>query len=196
LEEVIREWHASGELKVLPGDTADAARDKSRLAARRRTGAPALTDLDAPAPSGSSEAPSDTLARQALDAIVQIEHEAQQKRRAQADGLRQSRRAILDQLKDLHRQIDQVDRALAAFSGTFTPVKAKGARRDLSDVRERMGRWLEARRGEKFHAGLLAREFPELQGTAVSYVLKPLVEAGRVQADASEGLKRPKYFAP
>ena len=90
----------------------------------------------------------------------------------------------------------QLARMLAAISSTFAPAKAKGTRRDLSDVRERMGRWLEARRGEKFNAGPLAREFPELQGTAVSYVLKPLVEAGRVQVDASEGMKRPKYFAP
>ena len=59
-----------------------------------------------------------------------------------------------------------------------------------------MGRWLEGRRGEKFNAGTLTREFSELQGTAVSYVLKPLVGAGRVQVDASEGMKRPKYFAP
>lgn len=196
LAEVIREWHASGELKVLPGATADAAPDKSRTASRKRSSAQAPMDLDAPAPSGASEAPSDDLARETLNAVAQIEHEAQQKKHAQVDGLRQSRRAILDQIKDLNRQINQIDRALAAISSATAPVKAKGAHRDFSEVRERMGLWLEARRGEKFNAGILAREFPELQGTAVSYILKPLVAAGRVQADASEGMKRPKYFAP
>jgi len=196
LAQVIREWHASGELKVLPGDTAGAAPDKSRKATRKRSDAQAPTALEALVPSGSSEAPSSDLARQVLDSIAQIEHEAQQKKRAQVEGLRQSRRAILDELKDTRRQITQVDRAMAAISGTFAPAKAKGARRDLSDVRERMGHWLEARRGEKFNAGPLTREFPALQGTAVSYVLKPQVEAGRDQAAASEGLKRPKYFAP
>ena len=193
---MIREWHASGELKVIPGDIAGAALDKSRKGSRKRSDAQAPTALEAPVPSGSSEAPSSDLARQVLDSIAQIEHEAQQKKRAQVDGLRQSRRAILDQLKDLRRQIAQIDGAMAAISGATAPAKAKGRRRDLSDVRERMGRWLEARRGEKFSAGTLAREFPELLGTAVSYVLKPLVGAGRVQVDASEGMKRPTYFAP
>ncbi len=196
LAEVIREWHASGELKVLPAGAAAAAPDMPRRAYRKRSGAPAPANLDAPAPSGSSAAPSSTLAREALDAVAQIDHEARQKKHAQMDGLRQSRRAILDQLKHFRREIDQIDRALAAISGTSAPAKVIAARRDLSDVRERMGLWLEARRGEKFNAGLLAREFPELQGTAVSYVLKPLVEVGRIQADASAGMKRPKYFAP
>ena len=196
LAEVIREWHTSGELKVLPGNTAGAAPDTSRRASRKGSGAPAPAGLEAPPPSGSSETPSDTFARQILDSVAQIEHEAQQKKRDQVDGLRQFRRAILDQLKDLSRQIDQIDRALAAISSTTAQAKAKGAHRDLSDVRERMGCWLEARRGEKFNAGILAREFPDLQGTAVSYVLKPLVAAGRIQVDAFEGLKRPKYFAP
>jgi hypothetical protein len=139
LAEVLREWHASGELKVLPGNTADVAPDKSRAASRKRSGTQAPADLDAPAPSGSSEAPSSDLARQVLDSIAQIEHEAQQKKRAQVDGLRQSRRVILDQLKDSRRQIDQIDRALAAVSAAMAPTKAKGTRRDLSDVRERMG---------------------------------------------------------
>jgi hypothetical protein len=137
LAEMIREWHASGELKVLPGAIADTASDKSRKASRKRSGDQAPADLVS-APPGSCEAPSDTLARQVLDSVAQIELEAQQKKRAQVDGLRESRRAILDQLKDLHRQIDQFNRALAAISGT-TSAKAKGARRDLRDVRERMG---------------------------------------------------------
>ena len=196
LAEMIREWHAAGELKVLPVATTDASPETTRRASRKRSGTQTSANLDASVPSSSSEAPSSDLARQVLDSVAQIEQEAQQKKRDQADGLRQSRRAILDQIRDFRRQADQIDHALAAISGTSSLAKAKGTRRDLNDVRERMGRWLEAHRGEKFNAGILTHEFPELQGTAVSYVLKPLVAVGRVQADASEGVKRPKYFAP
>ena len=139
LAEVIREWHTSGELKILPRTTAEAAPDTSRKAPRKRSGIQAPVGLDAPSPSSSAEALSNTFARQAVDSVAQIEHEAQQKKRAQVDGLRQSRRAILDQVKGLRRQIDQIDRALAAVSAAMAPTKAQGTRRDLSDVREHMG---------------------------------------------------------
>ena len=79
--------------------------------------------------------------------------------------------------------------------GGTPPAQYSRPHCDLSELREHMGMWLESRRGEKFSAAALAGEFPELGTTAVSYVLRPLVKAGRIQTDASEGSKRPKYFA-
>jgi hypothetical protein len=72
--------------------------------------------------------------------------------------------------------------------------KERRERRNLEEVRERVGRWMEGRKGQKFMAGDLVREFPELDGVAVSIFMKPLVEAGKVKTDTSEGNRRMKYF--
>ena len=115
------------------------------------------------------------------------------------EGLRESRAAVSREIKGLLRQISQIDSALTEIAGASAATPATQytrARRDLGELRKRIGAWLEGRRGEKFGAGALADEFPELENTAVSYVLKPLVQSGRIQVDASAGSKRPKYFAP
>ena len=52
------------------------------------------------------------------------------------------------------------------------------------------------RKGQKFAAGDLVREFPELEGVVISIFLKPLITAGHVQTDTSEGIRRTKYFVP
>ncbi len=193
---MIREWHKAGEL-VVKGGEEDSSSPKSSRKSRSRAGknVSAVLNLDL-SEVDPSVAPDNTVARQALETIAEINREAQQKKRAQVEALNQSRAAILQQLKDIQQQIAQIDEVLAAITGKPAAAPAKSGRRDLSDVRERMGRWLEARRGEKFGAGILAKEFPELGATAVSYLLKPLVESGRLLTDASEGIKRPKYFAP
>jgi hypothetical protein len=185
LKEMIREWNAAGELAAASGD--ESAAEKSRKPRPKSRAATA-------AAAGLSDASDDALTRNALEAVAQINREAQQKKRAQLDTLRQSRSAILAQIKDVQHQIDQIDAALAAITGQRAAAPKSG-RRDLSDLRERMGRWLESRRGEQFGAAALAHEFPELGDTAVSYILKPFVESGRLKADFSEGPKRPKYFA-
>ena len=196
LKEMIRQWHAAGEL-VVAGSVAESEAEKASRKSRSRSGRRPAADLDSSfSEVDLSSAPDNAVARQALESFAQINRETRQKKQAQVETLRQSRTAILDQLKDIQHQIAQIDAALAAITGKPAAASPKAGRRDLSDVRERMGCWIEARRGEKFGAGVLAKEFPELGDTAVSYLLKPLVESGRLHTDASEGMKRPKYFAP
>jgi hypothetical protein len=57
-----------------------------------------------------------------------------------------------------------------------------------------VGRWLEGRRGQKFAAGDLMREFPELDGQVMSIFLKPLVDAGKVATDTTQGRRWTKYY--
>jgi hypothetical protein len=187
LKEMIREWHKAGELVTAEGDEPV---EKTSAKPRPRAGTRTAGSVDTGAPAAD-----DVFARQALEAVAQINREADLKRKAQVETLLHSRDAIRTQIKDVQSHIAQLDAAIAAITGQRPPAPRSG-RRDLSDVRERMGCWIEARRGEKFGAGVLAREFPELGDTAVSYLLKPLVESGRLKTDASEGAKRPKYFAP
>jgi hypothetical protein len=144
-----------------------------------------------PSPFSSDNA----LARQTMEAIAKIDREAQQKKRAQGEALLKARDSILGRIDELNHQLAQIDKAMTAITGKAAPAQSKHARRDFNDVRERIGRWLEARHGEKFGAGDLVREFPELEGAAVSYVLKPLVEGGQVRTDTADGSRRPKYYA-
>lgn len=134
------------------------------------------------------------LAKQALEAIDQIDREAQQKKQAQADGLKKARETITERMNELNHQLAQIDKALAAITGQPAAPRTKRPRRDLNEIRERVGRWMEGRRGQKFGAGDLATEFPELEGVAISIFLKPLIEEGKVKTDSSEGIRRMKYF--
>jgi len=54
---------------------------------------------------------------------------------------------------------------------------------------------MEGRKGEKFMARDLAREFPELKGVQVSIFMKPLIDSAKIKTDAGEGIQRMKYFA-
>ena len=79
----------------------------------------------------------------------------------------------------------------------FDVIHAQGAvlpSADIITAHISNARWLEGRRGQKFGAGELVREFPELDGTPISIFLKPLVESGKVRTDTSEGIRRTKYF--
>jgi hypothetical protein len=199
LRELIREWHTSGELLHTAVETGEPAEAKTRKKSRVRDINVCTPDLETALSSKvSMETVDNSLVRQALETVAQIEQEARQKKRAQMEGLRDSRTAIVREIRDLNRQISQMDKALQAMAdhhaGTLAALYTR-THRDLSELRERMGVWLESRRGEKFGAAALAGEFPELGNTAVSYVLRPLVKAGRIQTDAFEGSKRPKYFA-
>ena len=54
---------------------------------------------------------------------------------------------------------------------------------------------MEGRRGQKFGAGDLLREFPELDGVQIGSFLKSLIDAGQIKTDVTEGIRRTKYYA-
>jgi hypothetical protein len=136
------------------------------------------------------------IAKNALEAIEQIDRDAKQKKMGQLQSLQTARDDLLERRNELDRQLAQIDKAIAAVTGKPThPNGEQRIRRNFDDVRDRIGRWMVGRQGQKFGAGDLAREFPELEGTEISYVLKPLVESGKIKTDASEGVKRVKYYA-
>ena len=144
----------------------------------------------------SPELPENALTQKVLAEIEKIEAEARQRKLAQLETLQQARGNILERIGELQHQLAHIDKAIAAADGKPGAIRGdKPLRRNLNDVRERVGRWLQERKGQKFGAGDLVKEFPELEGTPISYLLKPLVQSGQVQVDASEGIKRPKYFA-
>jgi hypothetical protein len=139
--------------------------------------------------------PDNALAKQALDAIRQIEREAQEKRLVQLEQLKSAKASIMERVNELHHQLAQIDKAMEAITGE-PAVHERSERRNLKEVRERVERWMEGHKGEKYGAGDLAKEFPELEGVSISLFLKPLVESGKIHTDVSAGLRRTKYFIP
>ena len=139
--------------------------------------------------------PDNSLARKAIEAIQMIEEEAKGKKMAQLESLQSAKAAIHERMNELTHQLAQIDDAIASIKGV--PVhKEKRVRRNLDDDRERVARWMTGHKGQKFGAGDLVREFPELEGTVMSAFLKPLVQEGKVHTDVSEGIRRTKYFIP
>ena len=140
------------------------------------------------------------IAKKALDEIQKIEAEAKQKKLAQRESLEQTRASILDRIEELKHQLAQVDGALAMIDGKKPPQPKpnsgteKKPRRDWEQVRERVLRWMEERKGEKFHARDLAKEFPELEGQQVSLFLKPLRDVLAIRTDKTEGVQNVKYY--
>ncbi len=142
----------------------------------------------------SSSLPDNALAKQALETIAQIEREADQKKQAQLESLESAKAAILERMNELTHQLAQIDKAVSTITGHPAPSREKRVRRDLSEVRERVGRWMEGRKGQHFSAGDLQKEFNELEDVAVSVFMKPLIEDGKVKTDTTEGIRRMKYF--
>ena len=140
--------------------------------------------------------PDNALAKQALDAIREIDRDAQEKKLAQMEQLKTAKATIMDRINEFNHQLAQIDKAMEAITGRPAPARENRGRRNLKEVRERVERWMEGHKGEKFGAGDLAREFPELQGVSVSMFLKPVVESGKIHTDASDGIRRTKYFVP
>jgi len=136
------------------------------------------------------------LARQALDAIRLIDTEAHEKKLPQLELLKSAKAAILERVNELNHQLAQIDKAMMAITGRSAPTREKGARRNLQEVKERVAQWMEGHKGQKFNAGDLVTEFPDLHGVSISMLLKPQVESGKVKIDASDGAKRLKYFMP
>jgi len=133
-------------------------------------------------------------AKQALENIAKIDKEAQTRKLEQLESLRSAKGAITDRMKELENQLEQIERAIATITGAPVATREKRARRSWEGERERVGRWLEGRRGQKIGAGDLIRELPEWDGQVMSIFLKPLIEAGKVKTDQSEGVRRTKYF--
>ena len=144
----------------------------------------------------SSILPDNALAKKVLEEIERIDADAKKKKLAQMDSLQQAKNNILQRIRELQHQLGHIDKAMETINdGKAVRSKPeKRVRRDLEEVRGRVGRWMEGRKGQKFGAGDLAKEFSELEGVPVSMFLKPLVEAGTVKVDASEGNRRQKYF--
>jgi len=140
--------------------------------------------------------PDNALAKQALETIKQIERDAQSRKLEQLEMLKQARAAIMERVSELNHQLVQIDKTMGAITGQPASSGERRERRNLEEVRERVARWMEGHRGEKYAAGQLATEFPELDGVPISIFLRPLIEAGKVQTDASEGVRRMKYFVP
>ena len=139
--------------------------------------------------------PDNSLAKKAIEAIEQIEEEAKKKKLAQLEALQSAKAAVHERMNELEHQLEQIDAAIASIKGG-APTTERRPRRNLEEERERVGRWLTGRKGQKFAAGDLVREFPELEGVIISVFLKPLIQAGVIQTDTSEGIRRTKYFAP
>jgi len=137
------------------------------------------------------------VAKKVLEEIQKIEAEAKQKKLEQLESLQQVKANILDRMEELKHQLEQVENAIATITGSKRASASqpqKRVRRDLNEVRERLVRWLEGRKGEMFMAGDLIKEFPELEGVQISMFLRTLTQAGTVKTDASEGNRRMKYF--
>jgi len=133
------------------------------------------------------------LARNALQEISRIELEAQEKKLGQLESLQSGKTNIRKRIEELQSQLAQLDDVIARITGK-APQQERRQRRDLSDERERVARWMAGHRGRRFAAGDLTREFPELDGTPISIFLKPLVQEGRIKTDSSDGMRRTKYF--
>ena len=134
-----------------------------------------------------------SLVQSAMDAIKQIDRETKTRKLAQAEALNTASAAIERRLEELQHQLTQIDNAISTIRGT-PAAQPRRTRRDLSEDRQRVARWMEGRKGQKFAAGDLLREFPELEGAQISYLLKPLVQDGKIHTDTTEGSRRPKYF--
>src|ERR1035437_10160928 len=86
-------------------------------------------------------APADNaIAKKALEAIQQIDKEAQAKKLAQLDELQAAKAAIHERINDMTHQMQQIDAAIAAILGKHASAPRKNRdRRELADVRERVG---------------------------------------------------------
>jgi hypothetical protein len=141
-------------------------------------------------------APENAIAKKALEAIKSIEKEAEEKKQAQLASLQEAKAAIHERINELTHQLQQVDQAVASITGR--PAKGpKGegrTRRDWSDVRERVIRWMGGRAGQRFAAGDLIKEFPELDGQIMTMFFRPAIQANKIKIDQTDGVRRQKYF--
>ena len=143
--------------------------------------------------------PDNALAKKVLEEIEKIDAEAKQKKLAQLDSLETAKQNILQRIRELQHQLGHIEKAMEIINDgkvvRSKPEKIeKRGRRNLDEIRDRVCRWMESHKGEKYAARDLVREFNELRDVPMSYLLKPLVQSGKIKTDLSEGPKRPKYF--
>ena len=139
------------------------------------------------------------IAKKAMEAVAQIDADAKEKKLAQLESLQAARAALLQRRSDIDTQLGQIAKGISAVTGQPSsprPTGEKRTRRNLDELRDRVGRWMEAHKGQKYSAGDLAKEFAELESTPISYFMKLLVDEGKVKTDTGEGIRRTKYYAP
>ena len=144
-------------------------------------------------PTSKTSLPENAMARTAIEAVAQIDAEAKQKKMVQLESLQSAKAAIQKRVEELDHQIAQIDTVIASITGSRAP-NGKRARRSWDEDRNRIMLWMGARKDQKFAARDLTQEFPELEGVVMSVFLKPLIQEGKVQVDAHEGIRRSKYF--
>ena|GEM_PF-2007491 len=150
-------------------------------------------------PKAAANMADNAIAKKALEEIQKIEDEAKQKKLEQLGSLQQVKDNIQDRIGELNHQLAQIENAITMITGDGrAPASAsrqpKRTYRNLDEVRDRVARWMGARKGERFMAGDLAKEFPELDGFKISLFLKPLTQAGTVKTDDTEGHRRMRYY--
>jgi hypothetical protein len=130
------------------------------------------------------------LADSALAAIDQIERD---KKRAQLESLDAAREQIAGRIKELEHQLTQINKVFELVNGKPVVTEPR-QRRNLDDVRGRLLNWLTAHQGQRYAAGEIIREFPELDGSPVSTILMPLINNKKIAVDKTEGMRRAKYY--
>jgi hypothetical protein len=141
--------------------------------------------MSKPLSQGSSQG-ANALARQAMERIREIDRKAAAEKHEQVEGLVQARAAIENRLAELHHQQGEIDAAIAQIVGTsHKPSQTRRPRSDHKDLRERLVRWLQAHKGERYSFRQLAGEFPELADVSFAIFIKPVVETGQINKEGN-----------
>jgi hypothetical protein len=142
----------------------------------------------------SSQAADNAFAKKALEAISQIEEEAQRKKSEQLEGLRDALGNIQQRIDDLEHQRTQVLEAIGRITGKSPGTPTRRPRSNHDELRARLLRWLAGHPGEWYTSTDLQREFPELEKvTSVAMFLKKPITEGSVKVDKTGGNRNTKY---
>lgn len=143
----------------------------------------------------NASSPADNaFARKALEAISQIEEEAQRKKSEQLESLREAMGNIQQRITDLEHQRTQVQEAIGRITGKSAAAPTRRPRSNHDELRSRLLRWLAGHPSEWFTSSDLQREFPELQKiTSVAMFLKKPIGDGNVKVDKTGGNRNTKY---
>ena len=131
--------------------------------------------------------PVNALARQAFEKIKEIDRNASAEKNEQLKTLVKAKEVIDLQVAELLQQEAELDQAIAQITGKGT-TKASAAKRvrvDRTDVRQRLVRWLQAHKGERYSYRQLEQEFPELGDVSFPVFIKPVVAAGQVNKEGN-----------
>ncbi len=145
----------------------------------------------------SPSAPADNaFARKALEAITQIEEEAQRRKGEQLDSLREALGNIQQRMDDLDHQRGQVEEAISRITGKSAAAPTRRPRSNHDELRSRLLRWLAGHPNQWYTASDLQREFSELENiTSIAMFLKKSITDGLVKVDKTGGNRNTKYAA-